>query len=57
MSLLELMISDLEGYIDNCTFQPLSETTRIVNSQHLEDLLPEFGIRTPEEGKKSPKSL
>ena len=39
MSRIEQLISDIESYIDNCKFQPLSNTKIIVNKEQLEDML------------------
>ena len=42
MSRIEQIISDIESYIDNCKFQPLSNTKIIVNKDQLEDMLNEL---------------
>ena len=52
MSRIEQLISDIESYIDNCKFQPLSNTKIIVNKEQLEDMLAELRLKTPEEVKK-----
>ena len=57
MSRIEQMISDIESYIDNCKFQPLSNTKIIVNKEQLEDMLNELRLKTPEEVKKYQKIL
>ncbi len=46
MSRIEQMISDIESYIDNCKFQPLSNTKIIVNKEQLEDMLTELRLKT-----------
>lgn len=57
MSRIEQIISDIESYIDNCKFQPLSNTKIIVNKDQLEDMLNELRLKTPEEVKKYQKIL
>ena len=57
MSRIEQIISDIESYIDNCKFQPLSNTKIIVNKDQLEDMLNELRFKTPEEVKKYQKIL
>lgn len=47
MSRIEQLISDIESYIDNCKFQPLSNTKIIVNKEQLEDMLAELRLKTP----------
>ena len=47
MSRIEQIISDIESYIDNCKFQPLSNTKIIVNKDQLEDMLNELRLITP----------
>ena len=46
MSRIEQLISDIESYIDNCKFQPLSNTKIIVNKEQLEDMLAELRLKT-----------
>lgn len=55
MSKIEELISEIEEYIDNCKFYPLSNTKIIVNKEELEELLVELRLRTPEEIKKYQK--
>lgn len=57
MSRIEQLISDIESYIDNCKFQPLSNTKIIVNKEQIEDMLAELRLNTPEEVKKYQKIL
>ena len=57
MSRIEQIISDIESYIDNCKFQPLSNSKIIVNKDQLEDMLNELRLKTPEEIKKYQKIL
>lgn len=55
MSRIEQLISDIESYIDNCKYQPLSNTKIIVNKEQLEDMLAELRLKTPDEVKKYQK--
>lgn len=57
MSRIEQLISDIEGYIDNCRFQPLSNNKIIVNKDQLQEMLSELRLKTPEEIKKYQKIL
>ena len=53
MSRIEQLISDIESYIDNCKYYPLSNVKIIVN----EDMLTELRLKTPDEVKKYQKIL
>ena len=44
MSKIEQIITEIEEYIDNCKFQPLSNTKIIVNKEQLEDMLAELRL-------------
>ena len=57
MSRIEQLISDIEGYIDNCRFQPLSNNKIIVNKEQLQEMLSELRLKTPDEIKKYQKIL
>ena len=57
MSRIEQLISDIESYIDNCEYQPLSNTKIIVNKDQLEDMLSELRLKTPDEIKKYQKII
>lgn len=57
MSKIEELISEIEEYIDNCKFYPLSNSKIIVNKEELEELLVELRLRTPEEIKKYQKII
>ncbi len=57
MSRIEQLISDIESYIDNCKYQPLSNTKIIVNKDQLEDMLSELRLKTPDEIKKYQKII
>lgn len=52
MSKMEQIIEEMEEYIDNCKFQPLSTTKIIVNKEELLELLTELRLKTPDEIKK-----
>ena len=49
MSRIEQVISDIEAYLDDCKFQPFSNTKIIVDKDQLEDMLAELRLKTPEE--------
>lgn len=52
MSKIEQIITEIEEYIDNCKFQPLSTSKIIVNKDEIDELLAELRLRTPDEIKK-----
>ncbi len=52
MSKIEQIITEIEEFIDQCGFVPLSSTKIIVNKEELEELLAELRLKTPEEIKK-----
>lgn len=57
-SRIEQIIDEIEEYIDkDCKFYPLSTTKIIVNKDHLDELLKELRIRTPEEIKRYQKII
>ena len=52
-SRIEQIIEEIEEYIDrDCKFQPLSTTKIIVNKEHLDELLRELRMKTPDEIKR-----
>ena len=57
MSRIEQVISDIEAYLDDCKFQPFSNTKIIVDKDQLEDMLAELRLKTPEEIKKYQKII
>ncbi len=57
MSRIEQLIGEIEEYIDNCKFQPLSNTKILVNKEELEELLVELRLRVPDEIKKYQKII
>ena len=57
MSKIEQIITEIEEYIDNCKFQPLSTSKIIVNKDEIDELLAELRLRTPDEIKKYPDDI
>ena len=57
MSGIEEIIGEIEEYVENCKFQPLSNSKIIVNKDELEELLDELRDKTPEEIKRYQKIL
>ena len=51
-SKIEQIITEIEEYIDNCKFQPLSTSKIVVNKDDIDELLAELRLRTPDEIKK-----
>ena len=47
-SRIEQLIDEIEEYIDNCKYQPLSNSKIIVNKDEIDDLLRELRQKTPE---------
>ena len=41
---IEEMISEIEIFIDNCKYQPLSSSKIVVPKDDLEQMLPTFGL-------------
>ena len=57
-SRIEQIIEEIEEYIDrDCKYQPLSTTKIIVNKEHLEELLRELRLKTPDEIKRYQKII
>lgn len=56
-SRIEQIIEEIEEYIDNCKYQPLSNTKIIVNKDEIDELLEELRMRTPEEIKRYQKII
>ena len=56
-SRMEQIIEEIEAYIDNCKYQPLSSTKIIVNKDQLDELLTELRMKTPEEIKRYQKII
>ena len=51
-SRIEQIIEEIEEYVENCRYQPLSTTKIIVNKEELEELLRELRLKTPDEIKR-----
>ena len=56
-SRIEQLIDEIEEYIDNCKYQPLSNTKIIVNKEEIDELLRELRMKTPEEIKRYQKII
>ena len=56
-SRIEQIIDEIEDYIDNCKFKPLSTTMIVVNKEELEELLRELRLKTPDEIKRYQKII
>ncbi|MEY8390744.1 ATPase [Lachnospiraceae bacterium] len=56
-SRIEQVIDEIEDFIENCKYQPLSNSKIIVNKDELEDLLSELRRRTPDEIKRYQKII
>lgn len=56
-SRIEQIIEEIEEYIDNCNYQPLSKKNIVVNKEEMEELLRELRMKTPEEIKRYQKML
>ena len=57
MSKIEQIITEIEEYIDNCKFQPLSITKIVVNKDDIDELWAELRLRTPDDIKKYQKII
>ncbi len=51
-SRIEQCIDEIETFIDNCKYQPLSKTNIVVNKEEIDELLHELRSKTPEEIKR-----
>jgi len=56
-SRIEQLIDEIEEYIDNCKYQPLSSTKIIVNKEEIDELLRELRMKTPDEIKRYQKII
>ncbi|MDO5335960.1 MAG: ATPase [Eubacteriales bacterium] len=56
-SRIEQIIDDIEEFVDNCKYQPLSSTKIVVNKEELEELLRELKLKTPDEIKRYQKII
>ena len=51
-SRIEQCIDEIEAFIDNCKYQPLSRTNILVNKEEIDELLRELRSKTPDEIKR-----
>ena len=51
-SRIEQCIDEIETFIDNCKYQPLSRTSIVVNKEEIDELLRELRSKTPDEIKR-----
>lgn len=56
-SRIEQIIEEIEEFVDNCKYQPLSTTKIVVNKEELEELLRELKLKTPDEIKRYQKII
>ena len=56
-SRIEQIIEEIETFIDGCKFQPLSSTKILVDKEHMEELLRELRMKTPDEIKRYQKMI
>lgn len=56
-SRIELIIGEIEEYIDGCKFQPLSNSKILVDKEHIDELLRELRMKTPDEIKRYQKVI
>ena len=56
-SRIEQLIDEIETYIDNCKYQPFSNTKIIVDKEEIDKLLRELRMKTPDEIKRYQKII
>lgn len=56
-SRFEQIIDEIEDYIDNCKYQPFSNTKILVDKERLDDLLKDLRTKTPDEVKRYQKII
>ncbi|MCR4806469.1 MAG: hypothetical protein K5857_02225 [Lachnospiraceae bacterium] len=56
-SKIEQIIDDIEDYIEGCKFQTFSSTNILVDKEHIEELLRELRMKTPDEIKRYQKII
>lgn len=56
-SRIEQLIDEIETYIDNCKYQPFSNTKIIVDKEDIDELLRELRMKTPDEIKRYQKII
>lgn len=54
---IEQIINEIEDYIEECKYSPLSTTKILVNKEEIEELLEELKLKTPGEIKKYQRML
>jgi ABC-type transporter Mla subunit MlaD len=57
MGRMEQIIEEIENYIDDCKYQPLSNSKIVVNKDELMEMLAELKEKTPEEIKRYQKII
>jgi len=57
VSAIEELIEEIEVYIENCKYQPLSNTKIIVNKEEIDELLRELRMKIPEEVRRYQKII
>lgn len=56
-SKIEQIIDEIEDFIDSCKFQTFSSTNILVDKEHIEELLRELRMKTPDEIKRYQKII
>ncbi|MCR5509058.1 MAG: vacuolar family H+-ATPase subunit H [Lachnospiraceae bacterium] len=56
-SKIEQIIDEIEDFIDGCKFQAFSSTNILVDKEHIEELLRELRMKTPDEIKRYQKII
>lgn len=56
-SRIELIIGEIEEYVDGCKFQPLSNTKILVDKEHFEELIRDLRKNIPDEVKRYQKVI
>ena len=56
-SKIEQIIDELDEYLDNCKYQPFSNTKIIANKEELDEIIVELRMRVPDEIKKYQKII
>lgn len=56
-SRIEQIIDEIDEFVDNCKYQPLSTTKIVVNKEELQELVRELRLKTPDEIKRYQKII
>lgn len=56
-SRIEQIIDEIEHFIENCKYQPLSNTKIVVNKEEIDELVRELRMKTPDEIKRYQKII